>query len=146
MTRVCLTLAWAGLAGLSVACGSGSSGGQTGQSQVQDLTGTEWRLVSLAEVGAIDPARAPTLGFQELDRVGGNTGCNQYGGPVSLEGTRIRFGPLVATKMACVDTLVQQIETAYLAALEATTTFRIDGEQLVLEGEGGTELARLTRA
>src|SRR5262249_36092639 len=38
----------------------------------------------------------------------GRGGCNGYGGPYTLAGDALRFGPLAATKMACAPALMDQ--------------------------------------
>lgn len=124
---------------------NGPAGERPGPTDPSALAGTEWRLVSLAGVGQIDPPDTATLDFAEDARVAGHTGCNQFSGPISTDQDGVRLGPLILTKMACVDPAVQDVENAYVSALESTRSFLIQDQQLVLTDEHGAELARLAR-
>ncbi len=69
----------------------------------------------------------------------GNGSCNRFRGPFQLPAAgQLRFGPLLATRMACP---ALATETAFLAALESTRTYRISGDTLQLFGEGQTQPA-----
>lgn len=72
------------------------------------------------------------------DRVSGKAGCNSYGGSVEISGSRIKFGALFSTKMACMGGGVMEQEMRYLKLLESVTRgeVRNDGT-LVLTGNGG---------
>ena len=77
--------------------------------------------------------------------ISGNGGCNQYSGPVVVNGTTIEIGPVARTAMACNPEIDTQ-EQAYLAALGeaasyiATTSsldlFRADGGYAVTFTKG----------
>jgi heat shock protein HslJ len=69
--------------------------------------------------------------------VSGNAGCNQYNGPVVVEGDSITIGPLASTKMACADQAAADQEAAFLAALEAATTFEVRNQTLELRDDDG---------
>lgn len=102
------------------------------------LTGTEWRLVQLdggtTDVGA--GASAPTLLLTATDtRVSGFAGCNRLMGSYELTGARLRFSQLATTRMFCANTM--DLEQRYLAALEATRTYRLTGRELDLTGDRG---------
>ena len=60
-------------------------------------------------------------------------------GTYQLDGQKLKFGPLVTTRMACLD---MQTETAFLKALEATTRYEVSGSSLTLYG-ADTAVARL---
>ncbi|NJM54373.1 MAG: META domain-containing protein [Blastocatellia bacterium] len=57
----------------------------------------------------------------EKDKIGGNGGCNSYGGNVAMKGNTIRFFNIISTKMFCEGS----IENQYFAALEKTTSFEL---------------------
>lgn len=85
----------------------------------------------------------PTLIFDgETGRVSGLAGVNRFGGPYAADGGSLKFGPLVATKMAGPPAL-NDLETRYLAALERTSGWRIDQDELVLLA-GEQVVARFT--
>ena len=113
------------------ACGSaGSSTAATGGSA--DLSGTSWKLV---DIGGTAPAEgvAITLAFDASDAVSGKSGCNNYTGQATIDGSKISFGPLAGTRMACPEPAMGA-ESAYLAALDGATSWKMQGSQLVLEG------------
>jgi heat shock protein HslJ len=98
-----------------------------------DLDGS-WRLTSGTDTtGAFD------LGDSEItldldDRAAsGNAGCNTYTGEfgVTVDGG-VSFGPLASTKMACSPDSVMDLESRYLAALEAADTATLDVDGLTL--------------
>jgi heat shock protein HslJ len=108
-----------------------------------DLSGTKWLLVQLGG----DPVeqageRAPHLVLDPADsRAYGSGGCNRFTGSFELGGDELRFGPIVATRMACSD-LVMRVETAFFDALASVTRYELDGELLVLLDDDGV-VARL---
>ena len=94
--------------------------------------------------GVIDNGQT-TRAFDAEGRVAGSGGCNRYFGPVTIEGSTIRFGDLGATRMACVPALMDQ-EQKFFDALAATRSYRFDdpGNKLVFLGEDGTTLVRFS--
>jgi heat shock protein HslJ len=111
------------------------------------LRGTTWRLVRLGGA-AVEPAtaaREPQLRFDaDAPRVAGSTGCNRFAGGFTLEGERLAFGALAATKMACVAGMAE--EAAFLAALQRTARQRAGPHHLELLDERGAVLARFQAA
>lgn len=106
-----------------------------------DLVGTNWRLVEL-NGSPTDDAVSSTLVIS-ANNVGGNGGCNSFGGELKLTPTRIDISQIMSTMMAC-DGLSQ--EQAYFAALEAADGYSIVDGDLVLSGPGASNLARLSPA
>ncbi len=77
-------------------------------------------------------------------RAGGRGGCNSWFAQAELgEGTLV-FSAVAATRMACVSEAATAQETAWFAALAATRTYRLDGDNLVLIDEARSELATLS--
>ncbi|MEO7964820.1 MAG: META domain-containing protein [Gemmatimonadaceae bacterium] len=109
------------------------------------IAGVSWTLVQL-DGTAIENARggkAPTLQINADGgalRASGMAGCNRYSGPVTQDGNSLRFGPLAATKMACP---ALQLESKYLAALNAARSFHATSHQLDLI-DGNRVLARFS--
>lgn len=126
------------------ACHPATPGAAPGSTSSPSLTGREWRLVELggrpAGAGAQD--RAATLRLED-GRASGFAGCNRFSGGYETDGSRLTFSPLAATRMACEQGM--QLERDYLAALEATRTFRLTPQGLELLGESGV-LARFAAA
>jgi heat shock protein HslJ len=106
------------------------AGGDDGGS----LAGTRWTLTDLDNGGVT--GTAPTLEFTETD-VSGTGGCNTFSGTYTSDGSKISFGPLASTLMACEDPAMEQ-ETVYLAALDGATTYTVDGDALTITGDAGT--------
>ncbi len=100
------------------------------------LTGTVWVLQSIngfqmeAEI-----QKTPSLSFSDTAlRVGGNGGCNGFGGDYTLKGKQIKFGRMLSTMMYCEHG--SQTEKAYLAALGKVDAYKIEGDKLyLLSGE-----------
>ncbi len=111
----------------------------TGQ---QVLAGTDWKLVSMGRVGADTSVTGNpiTLKFGNDGRISGSGGCNSFGGPFSVEGDRIKFGQVFSTRRACIDEKGNKQESAYLAALQSASRFRMTDHQLSIYYDGGRSL------
>ena len=104
------------------------------------LAGTNWQVVALPGDAAYQPGgegEPPTLLFGDDGQVGGHSGCNRFFGPFRDSGDALAIGPLASTRMACPPPLMA-LETAFLAALEATDGYRLEAGRLSLTGDGGT--------
>jgi heat shock protein HslJ len=114
----------------------------TSATSSEALREREWRL-SWVEPFPTMPAgvATPTLRF-EGDRISAQTGCNSAGGTYTVDGDRLTIGNVISTKRACVEDAGNQLEAAYLGALERTRRFRIAGGRLELLDGGGAPVAR----
>ena len=108
------------------------------------LVGSAWRLKDLGEAAAI-PGVEATLEFPAAGRAAGRGSCNRFFGTVEISGESIRFGPLAATKMACLDAASNAQETKYLEGLQAVERFAFDGPALLLYPRGGGAPLRFVR-
>lgn len=125
------------LAALLVMTGC-TTGAATGE-----LTGREWKLVWVDEFSTMPSGVAtPTLSFGSDGRLTGNTGCNSASASYTVDGDRLSISALITTKRACIESAGQQLEQAYIRAIEATRRYRIEGGELQLLDDGGTVLAR----
>jgi heat shock protein HslJ len=117
------------------ACGSAEeSPGATSSAGPVDATGS-WLLTEGTANGQPIPlvSDAPiTLTIQGAS-VGGQSGCNQYFGELTLVDGAVRIGGLGGTEMACVDPVMAE-EATYMQALAAVRAARRDGDALVLLG------------
>ncbi len=104
------------------------------------LVGTSWRLAQLDDE-PVAPSVTSTL-MISADSIGGNGGCNTYGGNIAETPTGIDITEVFSTLMSC-DGLDQ--EQAFLAALEAADSFAMVAGNLQLL-ENGTVLAELAPA
>jgi putative lipoprotein len=108
------------------------------------LAGTRWRLVALGDepVRAADASRAPHLVFAvEGGRLSGSDGCNRMVGGYALDGARLSFSGIGATRMACPEGMEQA--AAFARALHATAAHRVAGDLLELIDASGRVVARL---
>lgn len=104
-----------------------------------------WRLESLGSE-AVDPALEASLSIAGDLRAGGRGGCNSYFAQAWLEGERLQFSTVAATKMACGNPAINDLEARYFDALQATRFWRLTGDRLALLDEAGRELAGFRRA
>ncbi len=109
----------------------------------ESLWGTEWRLQSLGGQPAMADVPA-TLAFPEAGRVGGQGSCNRFFGSVNLDGERLRFDHMGATKMAC-DRGAMDQENRYLAALNQAQRWERQGDSLTLHLPEGQPPLRFVR-
>jgi heat shock protein HslJ len=135
------TLVVLALVVLAACTSSGSSSAATAGTSAGGATtldNTTWNLTS---IGGADIAAdaTPTLVFGTGGMVSGLAGCNNFIGTATVGEGTIEFGPLATTRMACADEAISQLETDYLAALDETATWTMEGDSLVLGG--ATELA-----
>lgn len=104
--------------------------------------GVEWKLATLDGKPAAGGERAPTLKL-EGKKASGFSGVNRFFGSFERDGEKLKFGALAGTKMAGPPE-ANALENAFLAALAATTQWRIEGGALELLNEGKV-LARFTQ-
>ena len=109
-----------------------------------ELSGTTWRVESVKDVASIDIAKT-RFSVDAEGRVSTTVGCNQMSGMATIAGTKVSFGPLASTRMACEPALMD-LEQKYGIALEGTRSFQVEGTLLKLIDESGAELVRLSRA
>lgn len=133
----------------SATAAGGAAGAPAGRPPGDDsLAGVRWNLVSVGGTPAegLEPARHPFIEFDAAaGRAGGNASCNRFSGPYALAGDSLGFGPLVSTRMACIEPALNTQETAYLGALAEVTGWRMSGDTLVMSGPAG-DLARFVAA
>lgn len=110
------------------------------------LTGT-WKLISYGSPANPTPA-APnvetSLTFESGGMLGGNVGCNSFGGDYKVEGDAITFSSINSTLMACDEAIMQQ-EGAVFNVLVDTATFNIDDNTLTVTSADGNSVVVLSR-
>jgi heat shock protein HslJ len=114
---------------------AGCEGTASGGSLEDAIGGRTWEAETIAGKDVIDGTTV-TLKI-DGDRVSGKAGCNSYGGGVEISGSRITFGSLFSTKMACMASGIMEQEMRYLNALQSVTRGQMRGDTLVLSGSGG---------
>lgn len=71
--------------------------------------------------------------------VRGNAGCNGYSAPFEREGSNLKIGQAIATRKFCSAPGVMEQEAAFLAALQAASTFKAEEDRLTITYGSGQE-------
>jgi heat shock protein HslJ len=119
---------------ITTACTSTQAGG--GELPIPST----WKLVSFGKAGAetrVVQGMAVTLEFAENGQLGGNGGCNSYGGMYEVQGSKLKILEIISTLMACANDQVMQQESQYFSALQSATGFEISGDKLTIYDEDG---------
>ena len=106
-------------------------------------TGTYWKLVELNGQPVPKLDREPYMILDaESGKVNGFGGCNRFGGPYTLDEatSRIRFGDLAATMMACPAGM--DVERAFHEVLRRADNYSRKGDRLTLNRARMAPLAR----
>jgi heat shock protein HslJ len=106
------------------------------------LAGTSWQVTGINNgkqaVVSVIIGTTVTLNFGADGQVNGSAGCNKYTGSYEAKGDQLKVGPLGTTRMLCGEPEgIMQQEAQFLAALQAGTTFKITGNQLVIRNASG---------
>ena len=102
------------------------------------ITDRDWVLVALGEqpLPAGRGNQPATLRLEaSTSRAVGFAGCNRFSASYTLAGDSLRFGPAVATKMACV--AGDELERGFLGALPVVATYEATDSALILKGPSG---------
>jgi heat shock protein HslJ len=99
------------------------------------LTGAEWLLTDLPGTTVILTSKA-SFSVLENGHAAGNGSCNRFAGSVEINGSKIKFGPVASTRMACGDEALTTQEAQFLKFLSAANHFELHGTFLLLFAEG----------
>ena len=87
-----------------------------------------------------------TVSFGEAGRVSGHAGCNRYSGMIQTDDAgAVRFGPIAATKRACMDGNRMQAESEFLAVFDRVHSYRYTDGRLQLLDDGDAVVAEFER-
>lgn len=114
-----------------------------GSDDADDLPDSQWVLESLGGANALDDVLV-TMELAEDGNLFGSGGCNRYTGTWesgSDNALTLRLGGM--TLIGCPDDINNQ-EQAFLEALAATDTFRLEDNTLTLRDASGDTVATLT--
>jgi heat shock protein HslJ len=125
----------AGASVVTLTAGSGPGASGVPSSVVGDWTVTQLNNGNQG-VETVPETPVLTVTFAADGSVAGFGGCNQFGGPYVLGGDTIGIGPLNSTMMACGDP-ADTLERQLLAALQASTAWSLQGDQLELRDDSG---------
>lgn len=105
------------------------------------LADTNWVIVDIG--GEAVSGERYVMQFT-ADRIGGQAGCNRFGGSYTLAGETLTPGPIMATQMACPEpAMTHEGRTLEILRGPVTVSFP-EGDTMVLTGNGGA--IRLRRA
>ncbi|TLU61351.1 META domain-containing protein [Thalassotalea litorea] len=98
------------------------------------LASSEWMLEEMdgkkVQIHVSESQTHLTIDDKE-QRIGGNSGCNIFNGSYQLDGEKITLGPLISTRMACQQSIMQTEQT-YLAALQSVRFYQRQDNRLIL--------------
>jgi len=118
------------------ACGSDDGGSET--QNPADLEGVSWILTQMTTVGGQTQIVDVGVNAQfDGSSINGNSGCNQYNGPYTAQGSQISFGNLAVTKKLCGEP-EDSTETRYLQLLADVGSYRISGRSMSMNDTSGT--------
>lgn len=93
---------------------------------------TDWKLVQVnGKAAVVIEGSEAYLFFENKEMFTGSTGCNQMTGSYIASEGALQFTPGGMTMKMCVEPLMEQ-EQALVAAMKATTNYKIDGDALEL--------------
>ncbi len=78
--------------------------------------------------------------------MGGNGGCNSFGGSYQVNGSQVAFSQIIQTMMACSDQAINDQENQYLHALQSTGQFQLAGNQLSIQYNQGQDALNFVQA
>jgi len=101
----------------------------------------QWKLISYNQTVAI-PDVETSIEFKD-DQMSGNVGCNGFGGEYTVDGNKIKFGPVMSTMMFCDAVADQELST--LTVLQEEATFILNDNRLTITSADGGAFIILVR-
>ncbi len=101
-----------------------------------------WKLAEIGLLGALRPIPAEftiTLQFEEELRMHGQSACNRYFATYHVDGPRLRFQSVGATRMMCREPAMA-LEGDYFAALAHVETYQLQADRLTLYAHQGKRI------
>ena len=105
-----------------------------------------WSLVSYGNPANQTSAVPDVDAFIEFKdgQLGGNVGCNGFGGDYTIEGDNIVFGQMMATLMFCEGPVGDQ-ESVTLSVLHDAAPYTLDGDLLTITSADGSAILVLEK-
>ncbi|GAA3744544.1 META domain-containing protein [Streptomyces tremellae] len=109
------------------------------------LVGTDWKVDALTGPHSStglpkDVAGRAHLVIGKNGTVTGSLGCNAFHATAHVDGSKVTFGAVTSTRMAC-SPATTTVEKAVLAVLRGTVRAQVSHRSLYLAGQGGNGLA-----
>jgi heat shock protein HslJ len=99
-------------------------------SSAASLSGAEWKLMKI-NVENVGASKAFVKFDEAKNSVGGNGGCNSFGGQMVKNGAKLNLSQIFSTKMFCEQR--SEIENKFLGSLEKVTKYTIAENRLSLK-------------
>jgi heat shock protein HslJ len=112
-----------------------------------DITG-EWKLVSYGDAADPTPAipdRDTSIKFESNGQVGGNFGCNSFGGDYETSGDTVTFKSVASTMMYCEETSAQEEAVFGIFADRVKLPIQLNGNVLTITSADGLQVVTLAR-
>jgi heat shock protein HslJ len=111
-------------------------------SRTPDLSGA-WTLVAFGDPSNSTPALPNVETSIQFDqgKMGGNVGCNSFGGDYTQAGNSLSFGPIMSTEMYCEATSAQEQAVLSVFAAGGKLAVQLEGGNLVITAADGTFVA-----
>lgn len=107
----------------------GEGNGNGGNGQANRLDDQSWALEQIGNRRTYAPIRGVFINFDSSKRsVGGNTGCNVFGGSYTASRNTISMTDLISTMRACIEDGRMQTERELLDGLRRADTFEITND------------------
>lgn len=90
-----------------------------------------WILVAIDGTPVPEVGKTPTLNILEDGSAAGVGGVNRFNTQIEMQDGNLSFGPAAATKMAGPPEAME-LESTYMARLDAVSSFEVDGTTLRL--------------
>lgn len=114
----------------------GGIGSCNSEKEMAKLKDVKWELITLdgEKVKLTDAGNVMFIQFDIAEgRVNGRAACNRYFGNFELDGTKLKFSPMGATRMACPDL---QKETEFFQMLDKVDSYSIKDDVLSFLSKG----------
>jgi len=108
------------------------------------LENTQWTAAVL-NGAPVETERRPEISFAQGGAFSGSGGCNRFNGQAEISGAGISFPDnMAATLMACPPEL-EEVERQFFQALQAVTTYAMEGDALALLDATGEPVIKFVR-
>ena len=143
LTLIAVSLMFAALACLGGGQNSSDPSGSSGSSGASDespLQGTAWWLMEYQGTAVPESWNHPSLTFMESE-ASGNSGCNGWGAPYTVDGNNLSFGEVEASAMMCEEPAgIMQMEETFIQMLGEAASFELQDKKLTIFTESGDTL------
>ncbi len=112
-----------------------------------DIAG-EWKLISYGNSANPTPAVPDVDTFINFDlngEIGGNVGCNSFGGNYEVSGDTIVFRSIMSTMMYCEETSPQEQAVLGLFSDDVKLRIQINSNTLTITSTDGSSVVNLAR-